>query len=394
MDEKRIHNAMLYLLADDHVCTTFGFNYCENTLAVFHLLCLYATVLARTGHAVRKLQIYLEDGELGEFLRQFCQLERDIARIKTTDECACVTWFLERWSTHESFPIPNRDEMPYRMRINAVADTMETFNLAFESDFPLNASQSDVFELYMAIQPAVWLGVDVYSSTWINFGFCYCKSFSQSVTLAKQYLALAFSAATFDDIVSAYETADLAGLMRRHGMDVAELESQGIRLHRPPGCEYSVYRLMIGVEHALSGRFCPCFRVREGRSCHGDFETHFDREADANFGFHLTGSWERWQLLNFYKHLFRLPAFDPRRMAEATEDPDRGSLERYLDALVPDMRRKVCGRPRGDIFFPRLGNRLGGMSPDGQRIPHFHIPCECRVHDVLGPPGISYSSSA
>ena len=189
--------------------------------------------------------------------------------------------------------------------------TMGTFNLAYESDFPLDASQSDVFKLYMTIQPAVWLGADFCSSTWINFGFCYCKSFSQSATLAKRYLALAFSAATFDDIVSAYETGDLAGLMRRHGIDVAELESQGIRLHRPPPCEYSIYRLMMGVEHALSGWFCRRFRVREGRSCHGDFETQVNRETDANFGFHLTGSWKRWQLLNFYKHLFRLPAFDP-----------------------------------------------------------------------------------
>ena len=148
--------------------------------------------------------------------------------------------------------------------------------------------------------------------------------------------------------------------MRTQGIDISELEIQGIRLHRPPPCEYSVYRLMIGVEHALSGRFCNCFRIQAGRRCHAYYETHIDRESDTNFGFHLTSSWERWQILNFYKHLFHLPHFDARCMADATEDPDLGALETYLNTLVPNMRKKISDRNRTNIMFPRLRDRLRG----------------------------------
>jgi hypothetical protein len=196
--------------------------------------------------------------------------------------------------------------------------------------------------------------------------------------IAQKYLALALSKATFDDIVSAYGTSSLASLMCAHGINISELENQGIRLRSPPPCEYSSYRLMIGVEHALSGRFCSCFSVRESRDCHTYYETHIDRESDANFGVRLTNSWERWQLLNFYQHFFRLPSFDPHLMAEATKDPDLGSLENYLDSLVPDMRRKIWDRNRINILFPRLKDRLRGEDQAGRSIVHYHLPCLCK----------------
>lgn len=146
---------------------------------------------------------------------------------------------------------------------------------------------------------------------------------------------------------------------------------------------------MVGVEHGLSGRYCSCF-AHTGCDCHALTETHIDRESDANFGFHLTSSGERRQLLNFYRHLFQLPDFDPRRMAESTEDPDRGKLENYLDNLVPNMRKKLSDRNRTDIKFPRLGNRLEGRTADGQTISHFHMSCTCKEHNVMGLEGISH----
>lgn len=117
------------------------------------------------------------------------------------------------------------------------------------------------------------------------------------------------------------------------------------------------------------------------------------QEADAGYGFHLTNSWERWQLLNFYKHVFGLRDFDPEAMAAAKESGERGGLERYLDTLVPDARRKLRDRKRADhLLFPTLDGRLAVRTVIGEDIPHCHLPCGCKRHDVVGPPGIYLSS--
>lgn len=76
-------------------------------------------------------------------------------------------------------------------------------------------------------------------------------------------------------------------------------------------------------------------------------------------------------------------------MAEATEDPDLKALEVYLNTLVPNMRTKLFDRYRANLLFPRLRDRLKLSSEDGESIPH--LQCECKVHDVVGPRGLSLS---
>ena len=121
------------------------------------------------------------------------------------------------------------------------------------------------------------------------------------------------------------------------------------------------------------------------------FETHLDAESEVSYGFHLSSPWERWQLLNFYKHLFTLPGFDPRAMGVAKEIGHRDSLEKYLDTLIPNVRKQLFDRQRAEyIGFPNLGGKLAAETVGGERIFHFHITCNCKVHDVLGPPGICW----
>ncbi|KAK8059872.1 hypothetical protein PG996_009802 [Apiospora saccharicola] len=390
---EQIRNSIKYVLADDQLCRTFGFNKCGDLLEVVNLVCLYSTILSRVVQPARELQLDLQTGNLSHFLKRFCQLERDVAQITDTDECPCVTWFLNR-QVAESFAIPNSDRGPYEIWGNAVVDAIDSLGLMsrYETGATFNQPQKDVFNLYITLKSSVLTAPDIHSSSWIKFGFCLCRKNSQRTELAWKYLALASSGATFDDIVFAYETSRLSDLMRTHNVDISGLEKEGIRLHKPPPCEYRVYRLMIGVEHALSGHFCNCFRFRKGRDFHAYYETHLDSESDTTFGVHLTSSWERWQLLNFYKYLFQLPGFDPRRMAEASEDEDLDGLEKYLNSLVPDMRMKLFDRTRTSFMFPRLKDRLKFSTPEGQSIPHFHLPCTCKEHDVMGPPGASHIS--
>ncbi|KAJ6782312.1 hypothetical protein PWT90_09022 [Aphanocladium album] len=388
-EDERIHNALIYLFADDHICRTFAFNNCESINEVMRLICLYDTMLRRIRAAVQVLQHQLEAGTLGSFCATFCKLEREVARLTKKEECTCVSWFLNRWPS-EQFPIPNMDKEQYDIWTVATIRALDIFGLKekLSNGFRLNQSCRDVLDLYISIQPTVWRLPDATSSSWIGFGFCLCKSFSQRWQLAQKYLSLASSGATFEDIVSAYETQNLSNLMRARAIDISELESQGILPCRPDPCAYSVFRLMIGVEHALSGRFCGCFRVREGYPCYAYFETFFDIECDTNFGFHLSTSWERWQLLNFYKYLFRQYTYNSRRMVEAMDNAALGSLEAYLETLCPDMRRKLHYENRASASFPRLTARVEFKMPDGEVIRHFDPPSRCK--SVFGPPGISF----
>jgi hypothetical protein len=387
---ENIHNSLLELFADDHICRTFGFNNCSSWMEAVYLVCLYDTIISRCRSPVKLLQASLEAGDLANLLELCCQ--QFIEQMGGQSECSCISWFLARQATGP-FTIPDPDKETYEIWVAAFAETIESLKVTDKivDGRRFNAQEAEVFKLFTTIQPSIWRLPDICSSAWINFGFCYCKSFLQRQELADKYLALASSNATFDDIVSAYEASTMAELMATHGIDLSNLERHGIRLHMPPPCQYAVYRLMIGVEHALSGRYCNCFRMREGRPCHQYFETHLDSESDVAYGFHLASSWERWRLLNFYAYLFKLPGFDPGAMGEAKESGQRGSLEKYLDTLVPDTRRKLFDMNRAEyIGFPNLEGRLSARTADGESIDHFHLPCNCKVHDVVGPLGICH----
>lgn len=383
-----IRKSLLDLFADDYSCRTFGFNNCTSTREALCLVCLYDTTIAACRFPARVLNNYLQDGLLGEALLFFCRL-----RIEQTGgqlECECIAWYLERRKIGP-FPIPNLEGEIYCIWETARVEALNSLDIydRFNDGCRLNTAQAEVFKLFVTIRGSICQIPDTNSSTWINFGFCYCTSFQQRQELSLKYLLLAASNASFDDIVSAYETTTMAELMTKHGIDLSDLSQKGVRLQRPSGMVYSVFRLMIGVSHALSGRFCSCFRMQPDQPCHHYFEPHFDSECDVAYGFHLTNSWERWQLLNFYRHLFNLPEFDPRAMAAAKESPERGALEWYIDTLVPDMRPRIFDMDRaGSILFPNFNAGISVTIQGAEE--SSHLPCHCRVHDVLGPPGLCY----
>ncbi|KAJ6131371.1 hypothetical protein N7523_001831 [Penicillium sp. IBT 18751x] len=371
-DPEKIHDVLFELLADDDLCRMFGFNNCFSLKEVTQLACLYDTVISRCHCPVKVMHTYLKAGELANFLLLFCQ--QWINQMSAQSDFDSMHWFLNRQTIYP-FSIPDLDKAAYEIWLTALDEALTALY--------------EVFKLFVTIQPSVGRLPDIHSSAWLNFGFCYCKSFQHRNELADMYLKLASSNATFDDIVSAYETSTMADLMTAHGIDFLSLTHHGIRLEKPPPCQNAVFRLMTGVEHALSGRYCECFRMREDRQYYGYFETHFDLECDVCYGFHLSTSWERWQLLNFYKYIFRLPGFDPQRMAEAKNDHQHGSLERYLDTLVPNMRKRTFDiNLAGSILFPALEGRITATTKDGERTSY--LPCVFPAHDVEGPRSIQW----
>src|SRR3569833_680434 len=69
----------------------------------------------------------------------------------------------------------------------------------------------------------------------------------------------------------------------------------------------------------------------------------------------------------------------------------RGSLENYLETLILDVRRKLFEMNRAEyIGFPNLNGRLNTNTVNSESISHFHLSYNCKVHDVLGTPGICH----
>lgn len=89
---------------------------------------------------------------------------------------------------------------------------------------------------------------------------------------------------------------------------------------------------------------------------------------------------ERWQLLNFFKHVFAHKDFNARKMQEAKRDPDKEKLDEYLDSLVPDFQKKIVNRVLGDIMFPKLKAAV--------RFQNSRYPCWCVMHETIAPEGL------
>jgi len=166
-------------------------------------------------------------------------------------------------------------------------------------------------------------------------------------------------------------------------LNTSTLQAKGIAFHRPDLEELGIYRLIAEVNHTLSGRFCYCYLAKG--NCHPKFETHLSRESDGDYGFHGTNTWERWQLFNFYKHVFSHQNFDAREMQEAKRHQDKDKLDQYLNSLVPDFRKNIGNRVLGDIMFPKL--KAGVKFPNGRQ------PCWCIIHDGIAPEGLNCFTS-
>ncbi|KAJ4175306.1 hypothetical protein NW754_002310 [Fusarium falciforme] len=172
--------------------------------------------------------------------------------------------------------------------------------------------------------------------------------------------------------------------MESKKVDISTLLGQGIFPGPPGPHEVGAYRLVAEVHHALSGRFCSCFRRCACPSGFDFFknESNISIESEIQFGFHGTEAWERWQLLNFYAHVFSLPTFDLREMQAATE---KGCLEKYLEGLIPDFRRRIYCKYRTSLMFPRLGAKLTLRDSDQE----VHLADYSVMHDVVHPLGLS-----
>lgn len=148
--------------------------------------------------------------------------------------------------------------------------------------------------------------------------------------------------------------------------------------------DVSAYRLVTEVKHAPSGRFCSCFHCRKYPSGYAFFEneSHLSIPSGIEYAFHGTVEWKRWQLLNFYQHVFSLPAFDVGELQAANA---ANSMIDHLDRLVPDLRFNLFCEYRTSLTFSALGVTVQSRTT-GERV---HEADYSMVHDVQQSFGLS-----
>lgn len=368
---------LLDLFSDDRLCRTFGFVNCIDHVDVSNLLCIYANLTNMLGSAIRK---GMDIETLGAFIEAVFKIWHDSNR-DSLHNGDCISWFLQQRAA--SFDLPNWDG-DYVYQISGLRCAERAFSLkpADEDPTPLTPVEVAVVSLYSHLFRCFNNIPDVQHSEWANFGFCFCTDSDQKQSLSSAYIQLAEKGVPLGDITKAWKTSALAALMKAEGIDISHLEAMGVRFECSGVDSFGIYQLQAEVSHALSGRFCYCFRAKE--HCHAKYETILSRESDGDYGFHGTNAWERWQLLNFYHHVFQQPQFDARKMQQAKRDADHEALEVYLDSLVPEFRRKIGDMYLADAMFPKLGNRVS--------FPNGRPACYCVIHNTIAPEGLDWRS--
>jgi hypothetical protein len=328
------------------------------------------------------LQPGVNGGNLGDYMAVVAELTQYEAKEPYHD-CLCFTWFLHRRSFIDCI-IPNwAGDFVYQAAAWRRLEHALSIEDRDDDVHPLSKSEKEVLKLYSMLFRDFNNIPGPLTSSWLQFGFCFCTSRGQSVELAKLYVQLAKCGTSLKEIARAYEEKTLPILMRRRGLNISTFQANGIAFHRPNLEELGIYRLIAEVTHTLSGRFCYCHLSKS--NCHPKFETHLSRESDGDYGFHGANTWERWQLFNFYKHVFGHQNFDARKMQEAKRHADKKKLDQYLDSLVPEFRKTISNGVLGDIMFPKL--KAGVEFPNGRP------PCWCVMHDAIGSEGLDCFAS-
>lgn len=376
-DESRQSSIIHELYSDDRLCKAFGFVYCIIRYDVVQLLCFYSHFKSRMSAIV--IKVNLDRGILGEWLALVnMQALKMSGEKEDYNDCPCWSWFLKQPTIME-WIIPDWEgEFMYQ---NAAVSLLESALAIDQRDLdkdPLSSSEQRVCALYLLLFRDFNNVPGPLHAAWLEFGFCFYTNRGQAQELARLYLELAVSKLSLGEIAGAYEDHNITNLLSFQGISGAGLSSDGLHFRLPDQEDGGVYRLIAEVNHTLSGRYCRCCLAK--KNCHVKFETRLSLESDGDYGFHGTSTWERWQLFNFYKHVFDHPEFNARKMQQARQDPDNKMLDKYLESIVPDFRRSIYTKVLSESMFPKTQARI--------RFSHGHVSCWCILHDTIAPEGL------
>ncbi|KAB5566696.1 hypothetical protein GE09DRAFT_744219 [Coniochaeta sp. 2T2.1] len=89
---EHVHDSLLKIFADDHICRIFGFSKTASWKEAVLLVCLYDTIISTCRKPIGAIQKALEVGSLGHFLKTYCQ--QRVEQAGGQSECDCITWYL------------------------------------------------------------------------------------------------------------------------------------------------------------------------------------------------------------------------------------------------------------------------------------------------------------
>jgi hypothetical protein len=344
-------------------------------IEVENLFCIYNGIVSR--FSSKRLQCLLGQETLAQFIESQIQSQM---QHSNAEDCGCFPWFLNLYRSG-IFNIPKHDRV-YLHQHWGIYERERIFPIDPKST--LSRSELHVSSLYNVLFRDFNNIPNTGDPEWIRFGFCHCKTREQKKLLAKAYIQLA-AQTSLRQIATAWELNSLLELMSTNYVDTSPFASNKIHPSQPSPKAIGIYRLMSEVLHSLSGcSVCQCISV----VCplHEKHESFLCKESEGNYGFHAVNTWERWQLLTFYAHLFSLPEFDPRKMQEARQHSDKQELDRYIESLVPNYRGEMVNEHMTDAMFPKVNPRL--------EIRGEYHPCECFIHKVPISKGINQSVAA
>ncbi|KAF3000166.1 hypothetical protein E8E13_005930 [Curvularia kusanoi] len=353
------------------ICRTFGFVNCIDENDV-DSLCRFRSCFLRLN--IRELKDFdTNTGTLG------LQVDNWIVRGSyhnrcTESELSSIQWYNERG---DAFRLPQR-EAQYEYQLVGWYGAASAF--AIEDISSLSAEEQMIFMLYVVLLRPFNNVPNAHFPDWMNFGFYACDTLAKSQALQDLFLALVLHSTPLDRITAAYQTSTLPTLFTTLGYD-----TQNLRFAPPNVQELGIFRFIAEVEHALSGSYCACFQPSAYCPNRPKHETHLSAESEAEYGFHGTNTWERWQLLNFYKAVFAHESFDAAAMLRAKTQGAQ-ALDEYLESLFPEWRRKIVNKVLGGVLLPHLGTTI---TWEGEK-----KECRCVVHCVLVPEGLGQCAAS
>lgn len=214
-DQRKRAQVLSELYSDDDLCKSFGFNNCAERDDVTKLLCFYTHMISKLG--TNGLQVGLDGGNLGDYMGAVAEIIQYEGK-ETYRDCPCFAWFLHRQSFADCV-IPNwAGDFAYQAGAFRRLEHALSIEDRDDDAQPFTNLEKELLHLYSILFRDFNSIPDHLSSTWLEFGFCYCTNRGQSVALAKLYVQLAKSGASLGEIAKAYEVKTLLILMRCNGL--------------------------------------------------------------------------------------------------------------------------------------------------------------------------------
>jgi hypothetical protein len=115
--------------------------------------------------------------------------------------------------------------------------------------------------------------------------------------MAHAYLKLA-RRALIAEIARFWESNhyQLDRLFLAKGINISQFLKAGISFSRPSHDDLGIYRLMVEVQHFRGGIYYDCAQFNSC-SCRRFLKSRLSLKTVINYGFHLLGPWERWQMV-------------------------------------------------------------------------------------------------